>query len=203
MSWSMSAAAAVVVASVAAVTVAAQGVRPQFGVGAGLMVPVGDYHATASGQGFKTAWQGLALLAFQLPSLPVGFRVDVAYGANSANDRLKAELTTRLGQETDEKAKLLGTSLNVTYPASSSARVKPYLLGGIGVYHTTISVTQSNATTHDSQTKLAWNLGGGIVYGLQGVALFLEARYVHVAPVSGFPRATFLPVTAGIRFGGR
>jgi outer membrane protein with beta-barrel domain len=203
MFWSTRAAGAVVFASVAAVTLTAQGVRPQFGIGAGLMVPVGDYHATASGQGFKTAWQGLALFAFKLPSLPVGFRVDVTYGANSANDRLKADLTTALGQPTDEQAKLVGATLNVTYPASSPARVKPYLVGGIGVYHATISVSQTNATTHNSKTKLAGNLGGGIVYGLPGVALFLEARYVNVAPVSGFPRTTFVPITTGVRFGGR
>ena len=203
MSSSSRAARAVVVASFAAASVAAQGVHPQFGLGGGLMAPVGDYHATASGQGFNTAWHGLALLAFKLPALPVGFRIDATYGANSANDRLKDTLSAALGQPTDEKTKLAGVSVNVTYPASSSAPVRPYAIGGVGLYHTTISTSTSASTGDRAATKLAWNLGGGLAFALRGVTLFFEARYVNVAAVSGLPRTTFLPFTTGIRFGGR
>jgi len=203
MSSSSRAARAVVVASFAAASVAAQGVHPQFGLGGGLMAPVGDYHATASGQGFNTAWQGLALLAFKLPALPVGFRIDATYGANSANDRLKDTLSAALGQPTDEKTKLAGVSVNVTYPAARSAPVRPYAIGGVGLYHTTISTSTSASTGDRAATKLAWNLGGGLAFALRGVTLFFEARYVNVAAVSGLPRTTFLPFTTGIRFGGR
>ena len=203
MSRSGRAARAMVVASFAAASVAAQGVHPQFGLGGGLMAPVGDYHATASGQGFNTAWHGLALLAFKLPALPVGFRIDATYGANSANDSLKAQLTTQLGEPTDKKTKLAGVSVNVTYPASSSAPVRPYAIGGVGLYHMTISTSTSASTGDRAATKLAWDLGGGLAFALRGVTLFFEARYVNVAAVSGLPRTTFLPFTTGIRFGGR
>ncbi len=203
MSSSSRAARAVAVACFAAVSVAAQGIHPQFGLGGGLTAPVGDYHATAGGQGFNTAWHGLALLAFKLPALPVGFRIDVTYGANSANDSLKAQLTTQLGEPTDEKTKLAGVSVNVTYPAASSAPVRPYAIGGVGLYHTTISTSTSASTGDRAATKLAWNLGGGLAFALRGVTLFFEARYVNVAAVSGLPRTTFLPFTTGIRFGGR
>ena len=203
MSRSGRAARAVVIASCAAASVAAQGVHPQFGLGGGLMAPVGDYHATASGQGFNTAWHGLALLAFKLPALPVGFRIDATYGANSANDRLKDTLSAALGQPTDEKTKLAGVSVNVTYPAARSAPVRPYAIGGVGLYHTTISTSTSASTGDRAATKLAWNLGGGLAFALRGVTLFFEARYVNVAAVSGLPRTTFLPFTTGIRFGGR
>jgi len=203
MSRSGRAARAVVVASFAAASVAAQGVHPQFGLGGGLMAPVGDYHATASGQGFNTAWHGLALLAFKLPALPVGFRIDATYGANSANDSLKAQLTTQLGEPTDKKTKLAGVSVNVTYPAASSAPVRPYAIGGVGLYHMTISTSTSASTGDRAATKLAWDLGGGLAFALRGVTLFFEARYVNVAAVSGLPRTTFLPFTTGIRFGGR
>lgn len=202
MSWSGKAARAVVVASLAAVSLAAQGFHPQFGLGGGLMAPVSDYHGTAGGQGFATAWHGLALLAFKLPVLPVGFRIDASYGANSANDALKDSLTNRLGQPTDEKSKLAGASINLTYQSSSAARVKPYAIGGVGLYHTTISTTTNGTTADRAATKAGWNLGGGLTFALRGVALFFEARYVNVAAVSGFPRTTFLPFTTGIRFGG-
>jgi len=195
MSWSGNAARAVVVASLAAVSVAAQGVHPQFGLGGGLTAPVGDYHSTAGGQGFSTAWHALALLAFKLPVLPVGIRVDVSYGSNGANNTLKDSLTNRVGAPTDEKTKLAGASVNLTYQSSSAARVKPYAIGGVGV-------STSGSTTDRAATKLAWNLGGGLTVALRGVALFFEARYVNVAAVSGFPRTTFLPFTTGIRFGG-
>ena len=203
MVWSRSAASALVVVALAWATGAAQGLRPQFGVGMGLTVPVGDYHATARGQGFNTAWQGLALMVLKPPGLPIWLRLDASYSANSANEQLKGDLTSAVGQPSDEKTKLLGASLNVTYPASSAARAKPYVIGGIGLYHTTISTTIGTSTTEESATKLAWNLGGGVVYGVGGVVLFVEARYVNVAAVSGFPRVTFLPLTAGVRFGGR
>ena len=202
MSWSGQAARALVLASLAAVSVAAQGVHPQFGLGGGLMAPLGDYRATASGEGFNTAWQGLALLALKLPALPVGFRIDLSYGANSANDALKDSLTNRLGQPSDEKTKLAGASINLTYQSSSAARVKPYAIGGVGLYHTTISTTTNGTTADRAATKAAWNLGGGVAFALRGVTLFFEARYVNVAAVSGFPRTTFLPFTTGIRFGG-
>ncbi len=201
MSWSGNAARAVVVASLAAVSVAAQGLHPQFGLGGGLTAPVGDYHSTAGGQGFSTAWHALALLAFKLPVLPVGFRVDVSYGSNGANNTLKDSLTNRVGAPTDEKTKLAGASVNLTYQSSSAARVKPYVIGGVGVYHTTISVSTGGSTGDRAATKPAWNLGGGLTFGLRGVALFFEARYVNIAAVSGFPRTTFLPFTTGIRFG--
>ena len=141
MPWPGKAARAVMVASLTAGAAAAQGVHPRFGLGAGLTAPVGDYHATAGGQGFSTAWHGLALLAFKLPALPVAFRVDVSYGSNSANSALKDSLTSRLGAPTDEKTKLAGASVNLTYQSSSAARVNPYAIGGVGVYHTTISVS--------------------------------------------------------------
>src|SRR5437763_15028504 len=96
MPWPGKAARAVMVASLTAGAAAAQGVHPRFGLGAGLTAPVGDYHATAGGQGVSTAWHGLALLAFKLPVLPVGFRVDVSYRSNSANRPPQDSRTSRL-----------------------------------------------------------------------------------------------------------
>ncbi|HVH66713.1 MAG TPA: outer membrane beta-barrel protein [Gemmatimonadales bacterium] len=204
MSWRRRAASTLVALSlVATATGRAQGFRPQFGFGTGLTVPVGDYHAAPSGQGFTGAWQGMIFAAFARPESRLGFRVDATYGTNGANDRLKAELQTRLGPATDEQVKLLGLNLDLMYGSRSAARVKPYLLGGLGIYHVTISVTSADSTTDDSGTKIAWNLGAGLSYGVGGVIAFLETRYVNLAAVSGFPRTTFLPITAGIRLRGR
>jgi opacity protein-like surface antigen len=145
----------------------------------------------------------MALVTFTRPGSPLGLRVDATYGTNGANDVLKGDLTTRLGQPTDETTKLLGANLDVTYASRSTARAKPYLLGGLGMYHVTISVTSGDSTTENSETKLAWNLGAGVSFRLGGGAAFLELRYVNLAAVSGFPRTTFLPIIAGLRFGDR
>ena len=102
----------------------------------------------------------------------------------------------------DEETKLVGANVDLTYPVGSTSRVQPYVLGGIGAYHTTISVTSGGSTASSSETKVAWNLGGGILYRIRGAELFLEARYIHVAAVSDFPKTAFLPIAAGIRLGG-
>lgn len=203
MSWSSRVASALVVGSVVSRAVGAQGIRPRFGVATGWAAPTGDYHATANGDGFNTAWQGMAFVAFRVPGWPVALRLDGTYGRNSANDQLKAHLTTAFGVPSDERATLLGANLDLTYPASSESRASPYLVGGVGVYHVTISVTSGGSTADDGRTRFAWNLGGGITYRLGGVAPFLEARYVDVGAGSGFPATTVFPITAGIRFGSR
>jgi len=214
-SGSTRAARLLIVASiVAAATAAGQGIAPQFGVAAGVGVPTGAYHADANayGKGFDLGWQVMALAAFKVPGWPVGFRVDGTYGVNGANGTLNGSN----GQSTDEKSKVLGANLDLTYPVPSGARVSPYVLGGIGVYYTAISITGGRFLPADTaETTVAWNLGAGILYSTRGVVLFFEARYVDVAGGLGFscplatscarqpgPRTTFLPLMAGIRFGG-
>jgi opacity protein-like surface antigen len=200
--WSRSAVGVVVASLVAAASGAAQGTKVQFGVAAGLAVPTGDYHAAASGEGFNSGGEALVFVTLK-PQGPVGLRVDATYGANGANDRLKANLTPAFGPPSDERTKLLGGNADVIYAMGSGSRVQPYLLGGIGVYHVTISVTSGGSTEDNAATKFAWNVGGGLGWRIGRAALFFEARHVNVAAKSGFPRTTFLPITAGVRFGGR
>ncbi len=186
---------------VTAVVLAAQGLEPRFGLAIARAIPVGEYHALASGQGFNAGWQAMGLVVVKAPTLPVAVRLDATYGANSGNDQLRTALTTAIGRPSDEKVKLLGANLDFIYPRASPARLAPYVLGGVGLYHVTISVTAGDSTTNNSGTKLAWNLGGGLTYRLRSAALFLELRYVSAAAVSGFPKTTFMPLTIGIRFG--
>src|SRR5439155_1158428 len=113
--------------------------------------PLGG-HAAASGEGFTPGRQGVARVAFAKAGWPVGLRVDGTYGTNGANDRLKADLTTSVGQPSDEETKLVGANVDLTYPVGSTSRVRPYVLGGIGAYHTTISVTSGGSTASSSET---------------------------------------------------
>ena len=204
MSSATRAASALVLASlVVAATAAAQGTRAQFGVGAGLTVPTGDFHADASGDGFKLGWQGIALVDIRPSKSPVGIRVDATYGENSGNDKLNADLSALVGAPTTAKTKLLGGNADVTYHFRSVGAMRGYLLGGIGVYNVKLAVTSGGATADSSETKFTWNVGAGFVYGAGAAALFVEARYVAISSAFGGLKTTFLPFTAGVRFAGK
>ncbi len=214
MFWSRSAASVLIVASIVPTRpVAGQVIVSQVGVATGATMPTGAYHTGSLG-GFNVGWQGMALVGFKLSGSPVGLRLDVTYGTNRANDQFKAIYQGSTGRPTDETSKLLGANVDLSVALPSSSRLKPYLLGGIGVYHTTISMTESLAPSADtSESTFAWNVGGGISYSLPSVALFVEGRFVDVTGGLGYscplatscprqsgPRSTFVPITAGIRF---
>jgi len=71
-----------------------------------------------------------------------------------------------------------------------------------GVYSVKLALASGGAIAEGSETKFTWNVGGGFVYGNDSTALFVEARYVAIAPY-GRLKATFLPITAGLRTGGK
>jgi opacity protein-like surface antigen len=183
----------------------AQGV--QIGAGFGRTIPVGTYHADASGDGFNGGWQEGVLAAFPLPLLHghLAGQLDLGYGSNAGNDQLTADLTTRVGAPTSEEAKLVGGMVSLVYAPRPAARLHPYVLGGAGLYHVTISVTSPTAgpASDNTGTELAWNLGVGLRYRLSGVALFLETRYSHVAGLPGFAGMTFVPLRLGFLFEGQ
>jgi len=183
---------------------AAQGTSVQFGVGASLTIPVGDFHADANGDGFKAGWQGIALFEVEPRGSPLGFRLDGTYGENSSNDQLNADLTAAVGAPTTAKIKLLGGTADMTYHfRRSSGGMAGYLVGGVGVYNVKLAVTSGGVTADSSETKIAWNVGLGFTYAVGSAALFFEARYVDVAKSFDAAKTPFIPITAGVRFGGK
>ncbi len=127
-------------------------------------------------------------------------RIDATYARNGANDRLKADLTTAFGRPADERITLLGADASAVYPFAPASRFASSLFGGIGVWHSTITVSVGGGSTHTSATKLAWQLGGELTGRGR---LFLEVRYVAVAAAKGYPRTSFFPVSVGVRLGKR
>lgn len=178
----------------------AQGPRPQFGIGIGRSIPTGAFRSDTTGEGFAGGWlltghvtlRGGAPLRLERLRL----RIDATYARHGANDRLKADLTTAFGQPADEHMTLLGADANVVYPLARGSRFAPSLFGGIGVWHSGVSVSVGGASTHTSATKLAGQLGGEVTVG----PIFLELRYVMIAAAKGYPRISFFPVTLGARF---
>lgn len=177
------------------------GTHSEYGIGLGRSFPTGAFRSDTTGEGFARGWAATAhvtlqpLLRFQRFRL----RIDATYAKNRANDRLKADLTNAFGQASDERMTLLGANASVAYPLATAGRFASFAFGGLGVWHSTISVSTAGASTHIGATKLAWQLGGEVTLG----RLFLELRYVSVTAATGYPGTSFFPMTVGIRLGKR
>jgi opacity protein-like surface antigen len=203
----VSAAAVLVLACVGATATTAAQERPRarFGIGLGLTAPQGEFRKDDLGDGFTLGWQGVALLEFREPGRPVGLRVDVVFGENPANDQLNADVSAFAGQTVTSKLGTLGAHVDVIYSLGPARRRGgAYLLCGIGTCRVTLSETSGGITGSTSETKFAWNAGGGLTLPVRAAAMFLEARYVNVTTnlfASG--KASFVALTAGFRLGRR
>ena len=153
----------------------------QFGLGAGLTVPTGS-----TSNGLKTGWHGLALVQFKPVSSPVAFQVDASY--------------QHLGFDGGGgKYQIIAGTANAVYhfTVSSETQFRPYLIGGGGIYNVK---NKPDVGVSVSETKFGINLGAGFNFMSSGVGFFVEGRF-HDVLVSG-PDFHFIPITAGVRFGG-
>jgi Outer membrane protein beta-barrel domain len=173
----------------------------QYGVGLGRGIPVGAFRSDKTGEGFSGGWvvTGHATLR---PPVNVGrlqLRIDGTFAHNGANDQLKNDLTTAFGQPSDEHITLFGADASLVYPIKPGSRFAPAVFGGVGLWHSSVSVTTNGASSASGATKLGWQLGGEVTRG----PVFVELRYVRIAAASGLPSASFLPLSVGMRFGAR
>ena len=97
---------------------------------------------------------------------------------------------------------LVGAAANLVLPLTQSV-VKPYLIGGVGVYHRRVAQNISGTVEEfqdlrDNQTDVGYNGGLGISIGGLGPSFFIEARYMSVATTPN--RTKFIPVVVGFTF---
>ena len=150
-----------------------EGVR--FGVGAGVTLPTGDY-----GTVDKTGWHVLGLIQFPISQSPIHLRFDALYGSTSHKSGFGSGNT-----------KLTGATADLLYHLGDRrASVRPYVLGGLGIF---------DVSDGTSTSKFAFGLGGGILFGVGTMHAFLEGRYMSVqtSPSS----LTFIPISVGLMFG--
>jgi hypothetical protein len=151
-----------------------EGIR--FGVGGGLTLPTGNY-----GDADKAGWHVLGLIQFPISRSPIHARFDAMYGQTSHKSGFGSGNTT-----------LTGATGDLLYHLGNRAStVRPYVLGGLGFFNVDAGGT--------SKSKLAFGLGGGILFGIGTMHAFLEGRYVSVQ-TSG-SSFSFLPVSLGLMFG--
>jgi hypothetical protein len=151
-----------------------EGIR--FGVGGGLILPMGNYADVD-----KAGWHVLGLLQLPISHSPIHLRFDAMYGQTSHKSGFGSGNTT-----------LTGATADLLYHlGNSAAKVRPYVLGGLGFYNVDVGGT--------SESKLAIGGGGGILFGVGTMHAFLEGRYMSVQ-TSG-SSINFLPISLGVMFG--
>jgi hypothetical protein len=154
-----------------------------FGLGGGVTLPTGDFADFSKPLG----WQGTAIVGYQ-PAGNLGARVDFLYGQTKFDE----DETGGIGGKTT----LAGGLASLVYNFSSAGAVKPYLIGGAGVYNVKID---PDAGSSDDETKFAAGGGLGIKFKAGSDAnFFVEGRFVNVF-TSG-DDANFIPVTVGVTF---
>lgn len=154
------------------------------GVSGGLSLPMGDF-----GEGLNSGYNITGHVYFKPASLQaIRLRGDVSFdrwavdGAGDANSRA------------------LGFTGNVVYdfPTQSTSMVKPYVIGGLGLYNNKSSVNIGGADFSGSDTNLGLQAGAGLTFQLSGFSTFVEGKLVNV--FSDGSSARFVPITFGVRF---
>ncbi|MEX2156982.1 MAG: outer membrane beta-barrel protein [Gemmatimonadales bacterium] len=147
----------------------------RFGLGVGATMPVGDY-----GDADKMGLNVLGVLQFSLAeTTPVHLRVDGIY-SSTAHDGVSGSTS------------ILGGNVSALYHFSApAATARPYILGGLGFYNV--------EAFGDSESKIGFGFGGGVLFGLGGFNAFAEARYLSIQ--TSLASTTFVPLTVGLMFG--
>lgn len=144
-----------------------------FGLAAGASFPTGNF-----GDAYDTGFNVMGTLGFQPVAMPVGIRFDAAYNSFGSKGIF-------------DDAKIISGTANLVLTTSNMGGVKPYVLGGVGVYNL-------DAGVGDSQTKFGLNGGAGVEFALSGFNTYLEARY-HSAFTEG-ENTNYIPLVFGIKF---
>jgi len=164
----------------------------------GFAVPVGDY-----GTGLNTGLDLMGALEYRpRQTYPLYFRAELGWSHFGVSGPISAN--------SDITRFAIDGLYDFSIPHSS---LQPYALGGIGIYHVSVSVegqcgidAEGNpivcTSGGNSSTGLGINLGGGLRYQVgPAVQAYFEARY-HL-PLTGpgaLSDSPFLPFQFGVRY---
>lgn len=183
-----------------------------FGISVGAAIPHGDRLGGPQPFSIESPAAGVDVAG----GTNTGFTVAGSVGISPVNSpvsyRLEAQYT-RFGLEPEGRygpggapetadghlSSLSGTG-NVVLVVPTAGRLRPYLIGGAGVYRLTSDIIQEPNSTFgpNSVTKFGLNGGAGVELAVGPLRTFVEARYHSVFDVEG--RANFVPLTLGMRW---
>ena len=187
----LTAAAALLSITLASRAQAQAQVMPHFGIAGGASVPLSSF-----GDGVNTGYNVSGMVNVGVPLSPIGFRGEVGWN--------RFDLS---GNDVSGNVRMVNGTLNAVLAPSTIMTAKPYLIAGVGMYNVKTSVDNGggllggNAFANESSdTRLGFNGGIGLAFGLGPVGTLLEARYVTVNGKNGSSSLSFVPVTFGISF---
>jgi opacity protein-like surface antigen len=189
---------------------APSGIR--FGLAGGVSVPTGPL-ANRTNSGPELAGN----VELRSARMPIALRGELSYSGLGLSDRF---LNTVPGANGGNASISSGT-LNLVYDIMRGARLRPYLIGGAGVYRRHVEVDRPDGfnvvTVLDpfwgfedevfpaeaversrTQTKFGWNGGGGLALGVGQATLFAEARYHDISTERR--HTTMVPIRIGVQF---
>jgi outer membrane protein with beta-barrel domain len=157
------------------------------GLGGGASVPVSNLSNNHS-----SGYNVLASLGAQIPTTPVGVRVDGMFDQLPGNPGIG-------------NAQIWTANANLVVSLVPGGPVTPYLIGGPGYYNGDYHVFTTSggtllATGNTHANNFGLNGGGGVRVGLGGIGLFAEVRYHYI--FAGAHNYEMVPISAGVRFGG-
>jgi hypothetical protein len=148
-------------------------------LGAGLGIPVGDYHSVELA---KTGWLAQVAGGITAPSGVFGGRVNGTFMRNGFSD-------------SDEHVRIIGAMGDVVVSPKMKGNLSPYVLGGLGFQN-----GKSNEAGAEGSTKFAWNAGAGLGVRAGSIGVFVEARFLSIS--TDVVKTNLIPISAGIRWGG-
>lgn len=169
-------------------------VMPHFGITAGASVPLSSF-----GDGVNTGYHVGGLVNVPVALSPIGFRGEVGWNRFDLSDN-----------SISGNVRMINGALNVVMAPSTIMTAKPYFIAGVGAYNVKTSIDQGAIATpnglfdptgrENSSTRLGFNGGIGLAFGLGSVGTLLEARYVTVNGANGGSSLSFVPISFGITF---
>jgi len=168
------------------------------GIGGGGTVPVGDF-----ANDVKTGWNALGYFQYQpLSGGPWAVRAEAQYSRALYTDDFLFDVGATDNDNLSNKVLYAGVSALYHF-GRPSGQVRPYAIGGLGLYQLTASLTDgSGVSFSDSETGFGFNGGAGIRFG-GAIGIFVESRFhqFSVTPGGGVTSTSrFIPVSVGVTF---
>lgn len=185
----------------------------RFGVAGGASFSTG----TLGSDWGETGWHLQGALQLAPAGLPFGIRAELLYHRMGEKSESLFDPGTGETYSLAMRPSFTGGTANMvwSFPAQPASTIRPYLIGGLGVYSTRLDVTYDLGSIggagsgNDSKTSVGLNAGGGVQFQLGTLDAFVEARFHNVfdalpdmnsESVDRTKSATFVPISFGLLF---
>jgi outer membrane protein with beta-barrel domain len=151
----------------------------------GVGFPTGDYGNVAS-----TGWN-LGLTGTNMVNENWGFGGDLGYHSWGGSNDMNAVAETLYGPGSSWSWSAIQATGHATYAFSTTSNVKPFAHMGLGLYSISAKLDSPSGNATDSQSKLGFNLGGGVNFATHGNRTWGFDGTYHVIPADGTNVDTF------------